>query len=115
MSSSKSAYNQAMNFYRQGQFESALNSLPANASDTTAFYRGLFRLKLENADSAFHYLAPIRNQESSAFRQKAEYYSAMALWQAGKKTEAQAMFEKMASTPNHAFQDAAVEILDNSF
>ncbi|MBK0402371.1 hypothetical protein I5M27_05205 [Adhaeribacter sp. BT258] len=115
MSNNKSAYNQAMNFYRQGQFKNALNSLPANTTDTTAYYRGIFWLKLQNSDSAFYYLDPIRKQSASAFRQKADYYSAMALWQAGKKEEAQAVFQKMAANEEHPFQEASVEILENSF
>ncbi|MFC5269750.1 hypothetical protein [Adhaeribacter terreus] len=115
MSNNKSAYNQAMNFYRQGQFKEALNSLPTTTSDTTTFYRGIFWLKLQNSDSAFRYLDPVRNQSTSAFKHKADYYSAMALWQAGKKPEAKAAFKKMAANEQHPFHDISAEILGSSF
>ena len=115
MSSRKDAYNQAMNFYRQGSYQEALNALPAKTSDTANYYRGIFWLKLQKPETAFRYLSPVSKQSTSAFKQKAEYYSAMALWQNGRKTEAKTAFEAIAKNQDHPFHDISVEILANSF
>ena len=115
MSNNYNAYTQAMNFYRQGEYQKALNSLPASNSDTASYYRGIFWLKLEEPASAFRYLNPVKNQNNSAFQQKAEYYSAMALWKNGTKMEAKSAFEKITANQAHPFYDISVEILASSF
>lgn len=107
---------EAMNLYRQGQFSEALTSLPTTKNDTVAYYRGIFWLKLEKTDSALSHLERVRNMTGSAFKQKADYYTAMALWQGGRSREAKPIFKQMSKDPNHPFQEQASRILkDNNF
>jgi hypothetical protein len=106
----------AMNLYRQGQYSEALQKLPSTSSDTVAYYRGIFWLKLQKPDLAVSYLDQIRKQNNSAFKQKAEYYIAMALWQGGRGAEAKPIFKQISKSQDHPFQDIALKILnENTF
>ncbi|HSI89662.1 MAG TPA: hypothetical protein VK927_01035 [Adhaeribacter sp.] len=108
-----SLYNQSMNFYRQGQFKEALASLPVNNSDTVAYFKGIFSLKMENPDSAVWFLQRVRGNQGSAFTQKADYYAAMALWKAKRTSEAITIFNEIAADQNHKFHSEAAAILQN--
>src|SRR5688572_13969967 len=99
--SENSKLSDAMNLYRQGQYSEALQALPTSTSDTVAYYRGIFWLKLQKPDSAVSYLDQIRKQNNSAFKQKAEYYTAMALWQGGRGAEAKPIFEQISKSKDH--------------
>jgi hypothetical protein len=108
--------SEAMNLYRQGQYSEALNTLPATTSDTVAYYRGIFWLKLQKPDSAISYLEQIRKQHNSAYKQKADYYTAMALWQGGRGAEAKPIFKQISKTTDHPFHDLTLKILkENTF
>lgn len=111
-----SKLSDAMNLYRQGQYSEALQALPTSTSDTVAYYRGIFWLKLQKPDSAVSYLDQIRKRNNSAFKQKAEYYTAMALWQGGRGAEAKPIFKQISKTQDHPFQDLAIKIIkENTF
>ncbi|MDX5442704.1 MAG: hypothetical protein LPJ89_02850, partial [Hymenobacteraceae bacterium] len=109
---------EAMNRYRTGNTQEALQiwrSIPADAigADTLDYYKGIFLLRLGQADSATYYLKPLI-KSNSAYAGRAAYYTAMAYWQQQNLEQAQKIFSEMASDTNHPYYDIATEILQKS-
>ena len=103
-----------MNAYRAGNYALALQQLPTQAgTDSTAFFKGLFSLKLKQPANALTYFKDA-SLATSAYAKKASYYNAYALWQAGKTEEAKREFKKIAQNPEHAFQQEARQVLASS-
>ncbi|QHL87762.1 hypothetical protein GU926_10105 [Nibribacter ruber] len=105
------AWAPAMNAYRSNQFEKALHEIPAQAGeDTTAFFKGILYLKLQQPAAA---LAKFTDMAltTSAYSEKAAYYRAYALWQSDQKKEAKAVFQEIAQQPGHVFQKEARQVL----
>ena len=101
--------NQAMNDYKLGNVASALSAwetLPAGAvgADTLRYFRGIFQLRLHQNAAAEAAMAHLRQLPTSAFRERAEYYFALALWAQDRPAEARAAFEHLATTPGHPFR-----------
>ncbi|GAA4311564.1 hypothetical protein [Nibribacter koreensis] len=108
---STQAWSPAMNAYRVGKYAVALQELPAHAgTDTTAFFKGLFSLKLNQPTAALAHFSDA-SLETSSYAEKASYYKAYALWQVKKGSEAKQVFKEIAKNPRHAFQKEAQQIL----
>ncbi len=104
--------NQAMNAYKLGDIAGALAAwvaLPAGAvgADTLLYYRGIFQLRLHQNAAAEAAMAHLQQLPATAFRARADYYFALALWAQNRPAEARAAFERLAATPNHPFRDDA--------
>ena len=109
--------NQAMNAYKLRDPATALaawDALPAGAvgADTLLFYRGLFQLQLHHNEAAAAALVRVRRLPASAFRERADYYFAVALWAQGRTPEAQAAFEQLLTVPGHPYAAAARTALE---
>ncbi len=100
--------NQAMNAYKLGNAADALRAwsqLPAGAigKDTALYFRGIFQLKLHQNADAEAAMAHLRQLPTTAFRERADYYYAIALWAQDRPEEARAAFERLAQQPGHPF------------
>ena len=109
---------QAMNAYKTGNPAAALAvwaTLPAGAvgADTVLYYQGIFELKLHHNAEAAAAMARLRALPATAFRERADYYYALALWAQNRPAEARAAFERLAATPNHSFRADARQALDH--
>ncbi len=109
--------NQAMNAYKLRDPATALaawDALPAGTvgADTLLFYRGLFQLQLHHNEAAETALLRVRRLPASAFRERADYYFAVALWAQGRTPEAQAAFEQLLTVPGHPYAAAARTALE---
>ncbi len=104
----RSLVNQAMNAYKLGQPEVALRTweaLPAGSvgADTVLYYRGIFQLRLHQNEQAATAMARLQALPTTAFRERADYYFALALWAQGRTAEALTAFERLAAQPEHPF------------
>lgn len=112
--------NQAMNAHKTGDAAGALRAweaLPAGTvgADTVLYYRGIFQLRLHQNAAAAATLQRLRQVPTTAFRERAEYYFALALWAQGRNAEARWAFARLVAPPGHPFRaDAqlALEQLD---
>ncbi len=108
--------NQAMNAYKMGDYDAALDKwlhLPAGSigPDTTLYYTGIFQYSAAQPVEAAQALARVRELPASAFRERADYYFALALWAQGRNQEAEVVFTRLAEQGNHPYADAAREAL----
>lgn len=100
--------NQAMNAYKLGDVAGALSAwdaVPAGTigADTLLYFRGIFQLRLHQNAAAEAAMVRLQRLPVTAFRERADYYFALALWAQDRPDEARAAFERLATSPGHSF------------
>jgi TolA-binding protein len=113
---SRKMVNQAMNAYKLGEYETALamwQQLPNSSigADTLLYYTGIFQYNAEQPAEAAIALARVQAMPASAFKERADYYFALALWAQGRNQEAQEVFARLIAQGNHPYADAAREAM----
>lgn len=109
--------DEAMNAYKLNDAATALqtwNALPAGAvgPDTLLYYRGIFQLRTHQNAQAEAAMRRLQALPSTAFRERADYYFAVALWAQGRIDEARTAFERLTAIDGHPYAADARRALE---
>ncbi|WP_045689205.1 tetratricopeptide repeat protein [Hymenobacter sp. AT01-02] len=110
---------EAMQYYREGHYPQALNSLQrvpnsALGQDTLLYYSGIFLLSQQDAErheEAQALLRRVAQQPNSGLAAKARYHLGMAYWRTQQPELARTTLETVAAEATNPYQQAARRIL----
>ena len=107
-------FNDAMNAYKDNAFEEALtgfggllNGQPDN--DTLNYFIACTNMEIGDFEQAIEYFETVN--ESSAFKEKSEYRTALCLLKLEQLPKAKEVLIVITRTKNHRYHDNAVELL----
>ena len=107
-------FNDAMNAYKDNSFKEALtgfdgllNGQPDN--DTLNYFIACTNMEIGDFEQAIEYFETVN--ESSAFKEKSEYRTALCLLKLEQLPKAKEVLTVITRTKNHRYHDNAVELL----
>ena len=112
------AFSEGMLLFQRGDYPGALeafDALPGPASDTVTYYRAASAYYAGVGEAPLEGLQAVAEDETSLFRERAEYLLALRYLELGREAAGRGVLEEIVNTPGHAFREMAGRVWGEAF